>query len=86
MPNADANQDTELAITDTKFYVLVVILSTQDNAKLLQQLKLGFKCTINWNKYWSKTTRQAVNRYLDYLIDPSFHGANIKKTIEKYKQ
>ena len=51
MPNADANQDTELAITDTKFYVLVVILSTQDNAKLLQQLKLGFKCTINWNKY-----------------------------------
>ena len=39
------------AITDTKLYFPVVILSTQDNAKLLQQLKSGFKRTINWNKY-----------------------------------
>ena len=31
------------AITDTKFYVPVVTLSTKDNAKLLQQLKSGFK-------------------------------------------
>ena len=41
------------AITDTKLYVPVVTLSTQDNAKLLQQLKSGFKRTINWNKYQS---------------------------------
>ena len=40
-------------ITDTKLYVPVVILSTQDNAKLLQQLKSGFKRTINQNKYQS---------------------------------
>ena len=40
-------------ITDTKLYVPVSPLSTQDNAKLLQQLKLGFKRTINWNKYQS---------------------------------
>ena len=39
------------AITDTKLYVPVVTLSTQGNAKLLQQLKSGFKRTINWNKY-----------------------------------
>ena len=39
------------AITDTTLYVPVVTLSTQDNAKLLQQLKSGFKRTINWNKY-----------------------------------
>ena len=38
-------------ITETKFYILVVVLSTQDSAKLLQQLKLGFKRTVNWNKY-----------------------------------
>ena len=31
-------------------YVPNVTLSTQDNAKLLQQLKLGFKRAINWNK------------------------------------
>ena len=41
----------KFAITDTKLYVPVVTLSTQDNAKLLQQLKSGFKRTINWSKY-----------------------------------
>ena len=37
-------------ITDTNLYVTVVTLSTQDNAKLIQQLKSGFKRKINWNK------------------------------------
>ena len=40
-------------ITDTKLYVPVVTLSTQDNSKLLQQLKSGFKRVINWIKYLS---------------------------------
>lgn len=31
------------AITNTKLYVLVVTLSTQDNVKILQQLKSGKK-------------------------------------------
>ena len=39
----DANQIATFAITDTKLYVPVVTLSTQDNAQLLQQLKSGFK-------------------------------------------
>ena len=34
---------TKLKITDTKLYVPVVTLSTQDNAKLLEQLKSGFR-------------------------------------------
>ena len=46
-----ANQNATFAITDTKLYVPVVTLSTQDNAKLLQQLKSAFKIVINWNKY-----------------------------------
>ena len=37
-------------IKETKLYVSVVILSTQNNAKLLQQLKSGFRRTVNWNK------------------------------------
>ena len=45
---------TTFAITDTKLYVPVVTLSTQDNAKLLEQLKSSFKRTINWNKYEPK--------------------------------
>ena len=38
-------------ITDEKLYVPVVTLSTKENAKLLQQLKSGFKRVMNWNKY-----------------------------------
>ena len=43
------NQRATFAITETKLYVPVVTLSTPDNAKLLPQLKSGFKRTINWN-------------------------------------
>ena len=37
--------------TFTITHVPVKTLSIQDNPKLLQQLKSGFKRTINWNKY-----------------------------------
>ena len=73
MSNAAANQATTFAITDTKLFVPVVTLWTQDNAKLLQQIKSGFKCTFNWYKYHSKITPlNAVNPHLDHFIDPSF--------------
>ena len=42
-----ANQNATFAITNTKLYVSVVTLSTQDNVKSLQQLKSGFKRVIN---------------------------------------
>ena len=70
------NQVPTLTITDTKLYVSVVTLSTQDNAKLLQQLKSGFQRTIDSNKYQLRITAQEQNRYLDYLIDPSFQCVN----------
>ena len=63
-------------ITETKLYVPVVTLSTQDTAKLLQQLKSVFKRTINWNKYESSPKTYAQNRYLNQLINPSFQGVN----------
>ena len=63
-------------IRETKLYVPVVTLSTQDNAKLLQQLKSGFKRTINWNKNESNKKTYAQNRYLNHLINPSFQGVN----------
>ena len=40
------NQVPTFTITETNLYVPVVTLSTQDNAKLLSQLKSGFKRTI----------------------------------------
>ena len=70
------NQAATLAITDTKLYVPVVTLSTQENAKLLQQLKSGFKRVINWNKYLSKPELLAQNPNLNHLIEPRFQGVN----------
>ena len=54
-------------MTDSKLYVPVVTLSTQDNAKILQQLTSDFKRAINWNKYQLKV--QERNQYLDCFID-----------------
>ena len=54
--------EEKFAITETKLYVAVVTLSTQNNAKLLQQLKSGFKRAINWNEYESSIKKFAQNR------------------------
>ena len=58
-----------------KTSVLVVTSSTQDNAKLLDQLKSGLK-KINRNEYLSKISTDIPNQYLDYLINPSFQKVN----------
>ena len=48
------NEKTNFATTDTKLYVPIIPLLTQDNAKILEQLRSGFKRKISWNKYQSK--------------------------------
>ena len=45
---------TTFAKTDAKIYIPSVPLSAQANAKLIWQLKPGFKRTINWKNYQSK--------------------------------
>ena len=69
-------QNAKFAVTDTKLYVPVVTLSTQENTKFLQQLKSGFKRVINWNKYLSKPELLAQNPNLNQLVEPSFQGVN----------
>ena len=69
--NHDLTNSTDagtFAITDTKLYALLVTLSTQNNAKLLQQVKSGLERPINWNKYQSKVTIQGQNQYLDKIF------------------
>ena len=63
-------------ITDTKLYVPVVTLSTEDDNKLFQQLKTGFKRTIKWNKYGSEMSNQTKTKNLNDLIDPAFNKVN----------
>ena len=47
---SEGDRAATFTITNTTLYVPVVTLLTQDNTKLLQQLKSGVKRTINWNK------------------------------------
>ena len=69
-----AIQNVSFEISNTKLYVPVLTLSLQDNTKLLQQLKSGFKRVTNWNIYLSKPELLAQNPNLIHLIASSFQG------------
>ena len=51
-------------------------MSKEDDTKVLEQLKSGFKRTIKWNKHRSQMTAQPQDN-LNYLIDPTF--TNVKR-------
>ena len=72
----DNPEDAIFQITDTKLYVPVVTLSKENEIKLLEQLKSGFKRTKKWNKYRLQMTIQPKNYNLNYLIDSTFMNVN----------
>ena len=53
-------------IKDIKLSVPVVTLSAENDNKLLEQLKIGFKRTIKWNKYRSEMSNQT--KMIIYII------------------
>ena len=57
-------------------YAVVVTGSSEDDNKLLEQLKTGFKRTVKWNKYRSEISNQTKNNNFNYLIDPTFTNVN----------
>ena len=63
-------------ITDTKLYIPVFTLSSENDKTVLKQLRTGFKRTIKWNKWRSEVTNQTQNNNLNYLIDPTFTKVN----------
>ena len=73
---SSATGATKFKITDTKLCFPVVTLSTEDNKKLLQQLKSSFKRTINCSRCQPKVSPERLNHFLDFLIDPSFPEVN----------
>ena len=54
----------------------MVTLSAENDNKLLEQLKSGFRITIKWNKYMSQMSIQNKNNNSNYLIDPTFSNVN----------
>ena len=63
-------------INNAKLYVPVVTLSFNDNIKFFENIKLGFKRTISWNKYRFEITTKLKNNNLDYLTDPTIRSIN----------
>ena len=76
LENLLVGQESTFKITNAQHYFPVVLLSTQDNSKLLERSKSGFKRTINWNKYYPKVTAEQQNGYLGILINPRFEAVN----------
>ena len=75
-PGIYAPTGATFQITDTKLYVPSVTLSTENDKKLLEQFRTGFKRTIKWNNYRSEMTNQTKNNNSNYLIDPTFTKVN----------
>ena len=74
--NTAAPTGATLAINDCKLYIPVVTLSKDDEIKLLTHLKSGFTREIEWNKYRSQMTTEAINNNLSILIDSTFTNVN----------
>ena len=94
-PAINAPTNATFQITDTKLYVPVVSLSTENDKKTLEQLRTEFKRTIKWNKCRSEMTNQTKNSNLNYLSDPiftkvkrlfvlSFENENDRTSFSKY--
>ena len=62
---ANAPTNATFQIIDTKLYVPVVTLSTENDERLLEELRKGFKRTIKWNKYISGMTNKTKNNNLN---------------------
>ena len=81
--NIAAQATTFSIITDTKLYVPVATLSSQDNTKLLEQLKSGFKRTTNWNKH-QEVQRVSNKRY--YLRTVEMENFNVMTDQNFFEQ
>ena len=60
-------------ITDTKLYVPIVTLNTEENAKLLNE---GFKRSVYWNHYKIFLKDYAANENITERLDASFQGVS----------
>ena len=61
---------------DTKLYVPVVTLSTEDDNNFLEQLISGFKRTIKWNKHRSEMVNETKTNNLNHLNNATFNKDN----------
>ena len=79
----DITEDTIFKITNTKLYVPIVTLSNENGIQLTKQLNEGFKGSVYWNEYQTKTDlRKLMNNNITDIriyLNASFQG--LKKLI-----
>ena len=75
---SEGNREAIFEITDTKLYILFAVLSTQDDSRLLQQLKNNQK---NNQKYQSKELIERQSQYFNYLIEKLGFQRGSKQTF-----
>ena len=73
---SSAGTAATFAITDAKFYVPVVTLKTEDNAKLSKLFSEGFKRSIYQNHYKIIFKDYPANNNIREKLDASFDGVN----------
>ena len=74
---SSAGTAATFTITDTKLYVPVVTLKTEDNAKLSKLLTKGFKRPVYWNEYNVTPNRNYnANDPIRRRLDASVQGVN----------
>ena len=77
---SSVGDNATFTITDTNFYVPIVTLKIEDNAKVSKLLSEGFKRSIYWKEYKvipQKIVEIAVNneeKYIRELLDSSYQG------------
>ena len=63
-------------IKNTKLYVPVGTLSTEDNQKLSKLLRKGFERSFYWNEYKMKSENKNTTNEYRYFLELNFLGVN----------
>ena len=74
---SSAGDNATFTITDTNFYVRIVTLKIEDNAKVSKLLSGGFKRSVYWNEYKVIPNKNYnANEYIRERLDASIQGVN----------
>ena len=77
--NANDNNNADniiFTIKNTKFYVLVAILSTRHYQKLSKLFNKGFERSVYWNKYITKSKIKKTKNEYRYFLESKFVEVN----------
>ena len=67
---------TLILLSKTELYVPVVTLSARDNQKLLKLFSKGFKRSVYWNKYKTKSENKNTTNEYRYFLESNFVRVN----------